>query len=113
MVGHYSEGTRNDGTNGAGLGRNVQGGGAVGAVVWQQDLGGYRGDNQGPDGIPPLGGMTDHGDDVKTGGRRRVEVPSVTGGDGRHRDAPHRGANQEAEYDHSGEGGLTPHICTL
>ena len=52
-VGDDSEGPRKDGINGAGPGSNVQGGGTVGVTIWKRELGGDRGDAQGPDGIPP------------------------------------------------------------
>ena len=42
-----------DGRNSAGLGSSVQEGGAVGITPWKQELGGYWGDAQDPDGIPP------------------------------------------------------------
>ena len=61
-VGHNSKGTGKQGRNGAGLGRNVQGGGTVGAIIWQRELGSDWGDAQVPDGVPPLGGATYHGD---------------------------------------------------
>ena len=51
-VGGDSEGPRKDGSNGVGPGSNVQGGGAVGVTLWKLELGGDRGDAQGPDGIP-------------------------------------------------------------
>ena len=74
-VGHDIEGTRKDMSNGAGLGSNVQGGDAVGAIIWHRDLGDDQGDAQVPDGVPLSGGATDHWDDVEARGRRRVGVP--------------------------------------
>ena len=65
-MGDYIEGSRKDGRNGAGLGRNVQVGGAVGVNLWKQELSGDQGYAQGPDDITPLGGTTDNGDDGKT-----------------------------------------------
>ena len=109
-VGHGIEGARKYGRNGAGLGSDVQGGGAVGAIIWQRGLGGEWGDAQGPDGVSPSGGTTDHGDDGKKRGRRRGGVPIVSGGDGSHGDPPHQGVHQEAVDDHRREGGLTPCI---
>ena len=58
-VGHDSKDTGKDGSNGAVLGSNIQGSGAVGAIMWQQELGGDREDSQGPDGVPSSGGATD------------------------------------------------------
>ena len=52
-MGDDSAGPRKDGINGVGPGRNVQGGGAVGVTLWKRELGGDRGDAQGPDGIIP------------------------------------------------------------
>ena len=74
-VRHDSEGDIKDGSNGAVPGINVQGGGAVSDIIWQREIGGDQGDAQGPDGVPPLGGVTDHGDDGKTQDRLRVGVP--------------------------------------
>ena len=72
---HGTNDSRKYGSNGTGPGRNVQVSGPVGATIWQQGLGGDRGDSQGPDRVPPPGGAMDHGDDRKTQGRRRVGVP--------------------------------------
>ena len=69
-VGHGSQGARKDGSNGAGLGSDVQGGVPISAVLWKLELGGDRGDDQGPDGVPPSGGVMDHGDDGKRGAGR-------------------------------------------
>ena len=52
-MGCDSEGPRKDGRNGTGLGRNVQGIGAVSVTLWKLELGGDRGYTQGPDSIPP------------------------------------------------------------
>ena len=101
-VGHDSESARKDRSNGAVLGSNVQCSGAIDGVIWQQDLGGDQGDAQGPDGVPTLGGATDHGDDIETRGRRRVVLPSGGGSYGRCGATPHRGVHQEAEEYHSG-----------
>ena len=62
-MGHDSEDAREDRINGAGPRRNLKGGGAVGSVIWQQELGGDWEYYQGPDSVPPSGGATDHGDD--------------------------------------------------
>ena len=70
------------GSNGAGPGSNVQGGGAFGVTLWKRYLGGDRVDAQGPDGVSPSGGDTDHVDDEKTRGRRIVGVSSSIGGNG-------------------------------
>ena len=64
-VGNDNEVNIKDGSNGAVQGINVQGSGAVGNIIWQQELGGYRVDAQGPDSVPSSGGTTDHGDDGK------------------------------------------------
>ena len=45
--------------------------------------------------------------------RRRVGVPIGRGGDGSRGDPPHWGLHQEAAYDHSVEGGLSSHLCTV
>ena len=87
-MGNVSEGAGKDGSNGAGPGRNVSGGGTVGALVRKQDLGGDRGYAQGPEGVPPPGGATDHGDDRKMRGRRRVGVPLGSGCNGNRRYPP-------------------------
>ena len=112
-AGHGSEGDRKDGINGAVLGRDVQGGGAVGDILWQRYLGGNRVYAQGPGGVPPSVAATDHGDDGKTRGRRIVEVPIDSGGNGRCGSPPHWGVHQEAEENHIGEGGLTPCLCNV
>ena len=112
-VGHDSEGDRKDGSNGAGPGRNINVGGTVGAIIWQRYLGGDWGDAQGPNGVPPLVGATDHRDDGETRGRRRVGIPSGRGGDGCSGDSPHWGVHQEAADNHIGDGGLPPRICTV
>ena len=40
----------------------------------------YRGDAQGPGGVPPPGDTTDNGDDGETRVRRKVRVPLGSGG---------------------------------
>ena len=112
-AGNDSEGTGKDGINSAGPGINVQGGGAVGAIICQRDLGGDWGDAQGPDGVPSSGGATDHGDDGKTQGRRRVGVPISRRGDGSLGVPTHHSVYQEAADNHIGEGGLPPRLCTV
>ena len=109
-VGNGSKGAGNDGSNGAGPGSDVQGGGAVGVIVRQRELSGDRGDSQGPGVILPLGGATDHGDDVKTRGRRRVGVPLGSGGNGSRGAPPHGVVHQEAAGKLSGKGGMPPHL---
>ena len=89
-VGDDSEGSRNDGRNSARTGSNLKGGGAVGVTIWNQELGGDRGDPQGPDGVSPLGGATDNEDDGKMWGRWRVGVSSDRRGNGIRGDPPHR-----------------------
>ena len=109
-AGNGSKGARKEGSNGAGPGRYLQGGGAVGDIIWKQELGGDRGDAQGPDRIPLLGGVMDHRDDRKTWGRQKVGVPIVRGGNISRGDPPHRGVHQEVADDNSGEGALPPHL---
>ena len=75
-MGHDSEVTGEGGRNGAGPVSNVKGGGIVGAIILQQELGGDRGDAQVPDGFLSSGGATDHGYDGEMRGRRRVGLPS-------------------------------------
>ena len=108
--GHGGEGDRKDGRNGAVPGSYVQRGGPVGAITWQQEIGGDRGDAQGPGGVPPSGGVMVHRDDVKTQSRRRVGVPLGRGGNGRRGVPTHKGVHKEAEDDHSIEGGLLPYL---
>ena len=112
-VGDDSEGYRKDGSNSEGPGSNVLGGGVVCVTIWKRYLGGDRGNAQGTDGVPPLSGATDNGDDGETWGRRRVGVPRSRGGDGILWDPPHRSIHQEAADDHSGEGGLPACKCTV
>ena len=112
-MGHDSKVARKDGRNGAVPGINVQGGGTFGAIIWQREMGGDRGDAQGPDGVPTSGGVTDHGDDGETRGRWRVRVPSGRVGDVRYEDPPHHSVHQEAEDKHIGQGCLLPRICTV
>ena len=95
-MGDDSEGSRKDGSNGVGPWSNVQGSGAVGDNLWKQYLGGDQIYSQGPDGIPPSGGATDHGDDKETWGQQIVGVSRGRGGDGIHRAPPHRSIHKEA-----------------
>ena len=112
-MGHGIEGARKDKRNGEGSGINVQGSDAVGAVIWQQELCGDQGDAQGTGGVPPLGGAMDHRNDEKAQGRQRVVVPIVSGGDVIRRDTINWGEYQEATDNHSGKGGLQPHLCNV
>ena len=114
-VGHDIQGSRKDGINGAVPGRNVQGGDAVGATIWKRELGGYWGDAQGTDDVPPSGDAMDHGDDGETRGRRRVGVvvSIVRGGNGLCGDPPHWGIHQNTADDHIGEGVLLARLCTV
>ena len=109
-VGNGSKGAGNDGSNGAGPGSDVQGGGAVGVIVRQRELSGDRGDSQGPGVILPLGGATDHGRDVKTWDRRRVGLPLGSGGNGNRGFPPHQDLYQWAIGNHSGKVGLPSRI---
>ena len=109
-MGHDSEGSIKDRSNGAGPGRNVQYGGSFGVTLCKRELGGDRVDAQGPDGVLPSDGATDHGDGGKTWGRRRVVVSSGKVGDGL-RGAPPRWSIHEETLDkHIGEGGLLAHL---
>ena len=107
---HSSEGARKDGSNGAVPGSNVQGGGKVGAIIQQRELGGDWGDDQSPGGVPPLVRATDHMDDENMWGRQRVVLTLGSGGNGIRGAPHHQGVHQEAAGDHIIEGGLPPHI---
>ena len=76
------------GSNGAGPGINVKGGGIVGALVRQRDVVGDGGDDQGPRRVPPPVGATDHGVDREMWIRQRVLVPPSSGGNGRRGNHP-------------------------
>ena len=67
-VGHDSKGYIKYGRNSVGLVSYEHGGVAVGAIIWQRELGGDRGDAQCPGGVPPSGGATDHGDEKAESG---------------------------------------------
>ena len=83
-----------------GPGSDVKGSGAVGNIIWQRAMGGDRGDAQGPDGIPPLGGAMDIKDYGETRGRQRLGLPIGRGGNGFRGDPPHQGVHQEASDNH-------------
>ena len=70
-------------------------------------------DAQGPGGVSPSVGATDHGDNGKTWGRQRVGVTSGSEGDVSHGAPTHRGVHQEAVDNHSRKGGLPPRLCTV
>ena len=112
-VGRDSKVSRKYRSNSEVPGRNVQGGGAVGTNIWKRDLGGDRGDYQGPDGIPPAGGAKDHGGDGTVRVRWRVGVSIGRGGDGRCEAPPHWSVHQEVTDNHSVEAGLPPRIYTV
>ena len=112
-VGHDSEGARKGGSNGVVPKSNVKGGGVVVAIIWHQDLGGDQVDAQGTDDVPPSGGTTDHGDNGEMRGRRRVGVPIGRRGNRIRGAPPHQGVHKEEVDEHSGEGGLLLHICTV
>ena len=99
-VGGYSEDSREDGSNGAVPGSDVQDIDVVCVTLCKRELGGDLGDAQGPDRVPPSGGATYHGDDGETWGRRRVVVSRGRGGDGLCRDPPHMSMHKEAADDH-------------
>ena len=63
-----------------------------------------------PGGVPPPVGTKNHGDSGETRGRRRVEVPLGSGGNGSHRAPPHKVVHQATASDHSEKGVLPPHI---
>ena len=63
-MGHGSKGAIKDRSNSASPGIDIQGGDTVSAIIWQRDLGGDRVDDQGPGGITPSGGTTNHWDDI-------------------------------------------------
>ena len=100
-MGGDSEGSRKDGSNGAGPGSNAEVVGTIGVTLWKLELGGDRVDDQGPDSVPPSGDAADHGDGGETWGRRGVGVSSGRGGDGLYGYPPHRSINQEASDNHS------------
>ena len=62
-MGGDSKGPTKDGSNSAVLMKNVHGSSASGVTLWKQELDGDWGDSQGPDDIPPSGGMPYHRDD--------------------------------------------------
>ena len=74
-MGHNSKGTGKSGRNSAFLWRNLKDCGVVGASIWQREMVDDWGDAQDPDGVPSMGGATDHGDDGKLWVRRRVLLP--------------------------------------
>ena len=74
-VGNGSRGAIKVGSNGAGPGSDVKGGGTVGDIVQQRHLGGDRGDSQYSGGVPPPGTVTEYGDGGEMRGRQRVGVP--------------------------------------
>ena len=102
-VGHGSRGSREDGSN-------VKGSGEVCINIWNRELGGDQVDAQGPDGIPPSGGATNHGYGGETWGRRRVGLSSGRGGDGICRAPPHQSIHKESGDKHSVEGGLPVYL---
>ena len=112
-VGRGSEGDIKDRSNGAVLGSNLQGGGAVSVIIWKRELGGDRRDAQVPGGVPPSGGVTDHGDDSETRDRWRVGVSRGRRGDELHGALPHWGIHQETADNHSGEIGLPDRLRTV
>ena len=89
-VGNGSKGDIKDRTNGAGPGSNVQGGGAVGTIICQIELGCDQGDAQGPDGFSPSVGMTDHGNYGETWCRRIVGLTIGRGDNGIREDTSHK-----------------------
>ena len=112
-MGGDSEGSRKDGSNGAGPGSNAEVVGTIGVTLWKLELGGDRVDDQVPHSVPPSFGATDHGDYGKTWGWQRVGVPSIRGGDGLRGAQPHWSIHQEAVDEHIGYGGLPAGLCTV
>ena len=112
-MGDDSEGSREDRSNSAGPGSDVTGSGAVSVTLRKQELGGDRGDAQGSDSVPPLGGATDHGDDGKPWGWRRVGASSGRGGNGLCRAPTHWSIHKEVADNHNGEGVLPACICIV
>ena len=76
-------------------------------------MGGYQGNAQGPDSIPPSGGGTYHRDDGETWGSQRVLISSGRGGDGICNTQPHESIHKETADDHSGAGGLLDCLCIV
>ena len=95
-MGNGIKGDGKEGSNGVGLGVNVQGSDVLGDIVRQKDLGGDGGDAQDLGGVPPPGGATDQRDAIEMWGRRRVGVPIGSGGNGSRGDLPHLGVHQES-----------------
>ena len=112
-MGHGSEGSGKYGINSAVPGRYLQCGGTVGAIICQLELCGEQGDSQGPGGFLPPVGATYQGYDGETWDRSRVGVPLGIGGNGYCGAPPHQVVHQDASYDHNGEGGLSPRLCTV
>ena len=112
-LGHGREGTRKERSNVAVPGRNVQGGGKVGAIIWKQEMGGDQVDDQSPDGVPSLVGEMDHGDDDKTRDRQRVGVTRGRWGDGQCWDTPNMSVHQEVADKYIGEVGMPPCLWTV
>ena len=94
-MGNVREDAGKYGISGASPGSNVQGGGVVGNIVRQQEMGGDGGYAQGSGGVPPPGGATDHEGDSKTWIRQIVVVPFGSVGNRRCRDTHHRGVPKE------------------
>ena len=108
-----SEGSRKYGRNGTGPGRDVKDSGSVGAIIWQQELGGDWRDDQGPFRVPPSVRVKDHGDDKKKRGKRRMRIPIGKGGDGSRGAPPRVGVHQEPSEKNIREDGLPPHLYTV
>ena len=112
-VGDDSEGYRGGRSNSAGPGSDLKYSGAVGVTLWKRELVCDPGYAQVPDRVPPSGGVTDHGDDEKQGGRQRVGVSSSRGGNGLCRAPPNRNIHKEVANYHSREGGLPACLCIV
>ena len=112
-MGDDIEGSRKDGSNGAGSGRNVQIGGAVSVNLWKKKLGIDQVYAQGPDGIPPSGSVTDHRDGGEAWGRQRVVISSSRGGNGLCGAPTHQSIHKMASDDHSGEGVIPACLCIV
>ena len=110
VVGNGIKSAVKDGSNGAGLGRDVTVSGAVGALVRQKNMCGDRRYVQCLGGVPILGDVTDNGDDGEMRGRQRLGVYLGGGGNGDPGSSLHQGVHKEATGNRSGKGGLLPHL---
>ena len=73
-------------------------------------MGGEKGDDKGLVKIPSPAFKADHRDDGDTWGGRGVETPPGGRSNVHQGTSPHRILHKEATGDHTGKGGLPPHI---